>query len=128
MSQPARVYYNKLVRDNIPSIIQEKGEGCEVRVLVDDQEFRQELFKKIREEASALAMVQSKEEFLQEYADLELVIKTLMTELAITEADFSEVQAKNLERKGGYTARNFLLWSEDTDYRSNETPQGIKNH
>jgi predicted house-cleaning noncanonical NTP pyrophosphatase (MazG superfamily) len=125
---PARVYYNKLVRDNIPNIIRTKGEGCEVRPLSDDQEFRQELFKKIREEASALAMVQSKEQFLQEYADLELVIETLMSELGITGEEFAAARANNFERKGGYTARHFLLWSEDTDYRSNETPQGIKNH
>ncbi|HCC04900.1 TPA: phosphoribosyl-ATP pyrophosphohydrolase, partial [Patescibacteria group bacterium] len=47
-----RIYYNKLVWDNVPDLIKEKGKECEVRTL-DDEEFEIELMKKVEEEASA---------------------------------------------------------------------------
>jgi predicted house-cleaning noncanonical NTP pyrophosphatase (MazG superfamily) len=62
MSITTRVYYNKLVRDNIPDIIKGKREECEVRPITDVQEFQQELFKKIKEEAASLSMARSKED------------------------------------------------------------------
>lgn len=42
-----RVYYNKLVRDGIKEKIEKKGEACEVRMIVEVQEFQQELLKKV---------------------------------------------------------------------------------
>jgi predicted house-cleaning noncanonical NTP pyrophosphatase (MazG superfamily) len=123
---PARVYYNKLVRDGIPEIIRAKGEDFSVRTLTDRQEFVQELFKKIQEEANALAHVRSREDFLQEYIDLSLVIETLLTELGVTAHDVALAREANIKRKGLYEDRLFLLWSDDVSYKSNESPQGIK--
>ena len=54
MSEISRIYYNKLVRDSIPARIEAKGEHCGVREITDVQEFQQELFKKIKEEAASL--------------------------------------------------------------------------
>lgn len=123
---PPRVYYNKLVRDGIPEIIRTKGEDCSVRTLTDTQEFVQELFKKIQEEAAALAHVRTKEDFLQEYIDLTLVIETLLGELGVSPEEVAKARQANIERKGLYEDRVFLLWSDDVSYKSNETPQGIK--
>jgi predicted house-cleaning noncanonical NTP pyrophosphatase (MazG superfamily) len=125
MSVTTRVYYNKLIRDNIPNIITAKHEHCEVRPITDMQEFQQELFKKIKEEATSLAMTRSKEEFLEEYADLMVVLETIIQQLEIPEAEIESVRAENLLRKGKYKHQHFLLWSEDVGYQSNETPQGI---
>jgi predicted house-cleaning noncanonical NTP pyrophosphatase (MazG superfamily) len=122
---PSRVYYNKLVRDGIPEIIRAKGEDFSIRTLNDTQEFVQELFKKIQEEAGALAHVRSKEDFLQEYIDLTLVIETLLNELGVSPEEVIQARQKNIERKGLYDDRVFLLWSDDATYKSNETPQGI---
>ena len=83
MSEINRVYYNKLVRDNIPAKIEAKREKCEIRKITDVQELQQELFKKIQEEASSLAMSRTKEEFLEEYCDLMVVIDTLIRQLEI---------------------------------------------
>lgn len=125
MSEVTRVYYNKLVRDNIPDMIKAKHENCEVRHITDIQELQQELFKKIREEAQSLSMTRSKEEFLDEYADLMVVLDTILEQLGVTKEEVSEVRRANILRKGSYRRQNFLVWSDDVGYQSNESPQGI---
>jgi predicted house-cleaning noncanonical NTP pyrophosphatase (MazG superfamily) len=125
MSITTRVYYNKLVRDNIPDIIKGKREECEVRPITDVQEFQQELFKKIKEEAASLSMARSKEEFLEEYADLMAVLEEIVLQLDITPEDLRTVRSENILRKGRYKHQHFLIWSEDVGYQSNESPQGI---
>jgi len=126
MSLKNRVYYNKLVRDGIKDKIESKGETCDVRELADGAEFQQELLKKIQEEASALSKVRSREDFLDEYADLMVVLDALTKELEISEAEITVAMKENVERKGLYKKRHYLHWSEDSEYKSNETPQGIK--
>lgn len=125
MSEISRIYYNKLVRDNIPAKIEAKGEHCEIRTITDPQEFQQELLKKIKEEAASLAMVRTKEEFLGEYADLMVVLDTIITQLGITDAELAEARSENSSKKGAYDAQHFLVWSDDVGYASNESPQGI---
>lgn len=125
MSEITRVYYNKLVRDNIPDMIRAKREECEIRQITDVQEFQQELFKKVKEEATALAMVRSKEDFLTEYADLMVVFETIIKQLDISNEEILEARKANLLKKGAYKHQNFLVWSEDVGYQSNESPQGI---
>lgn len=121
-----RVYYNKLVRDGIKAKIESKGEACEVRVVTDDQEFEQELLKKVAEEAGALARVQSREEFLAEYADLMVVLDALTAHLEITPAELKLALTENVGTKGLFKERHFLHWSSAGKYQSNETPQGLK--
>lgn len=123
----AKVYYNKLIRDRIPERIEANGETFEVRQVTDEAELQQELLKKVAEEASALSRARSREEFIDEYADLMVVLDTLTALLELSEAEVSTALQENLEAKGGYQERLFLNWSEDNaGYESNETPQGIK--
>ena len=122
----SKIYYNKLIRDKIPDIILGKGELCDVRPIVDDDEFHQELMKKVVEEAKALSMVRTKEEFLEEFSDLMLVLDTLNEYLQLSEEDVRQAMDRNIERKGLYQKRHFLHWSDDKTYESNESPQGIK--
>ena len=99
--------FNKLVRDNIPEIIENKGEIPVVRVLGDD-EFRLELIKKLGEECAEVATATSSIDVLQELADLLEVIKAL-----------ARIENKNLDNivalagqreatRGAYTKRIFL--------------------
>lgn len=125
MSSICRIYYNKLVRDNIPAKIEAKGEHCEVRPITDVQELQQELFKKIKEEAASLAMTRTKEEFLGEYSDLMVVLETIIAQLEITREELHAAREDNLLKKGAYKHRHFLVWSDDVGYSSNESPQGI---
>ncbi|MCA9361713.1 nucleoside triphosphate pyrophosphohydrolase [Candidatus Kaiserbacteria bacterium] len=121
----SKVYYNKLVRDHIKAKIESKGEACEVRVITDDHEYEQELQKKVIEEATALAHARNREDFLSEYADLMVVLDALTANLELSEADIKTAMSENIERKGFYKNRHFLHWSDDSGYKSNETPQGV---
>jgi len=125
MSEITRVYYNKLVRDNIPAKIEAKKEACEYRKITDVQELQQELFKKITEEASSISMVRDKKEFLEEYSDLMVVLETLIQQLEITRDEVIAARKENLLAKGVYKHGYYLHWSADTGYKSNESPQGI---
>ena len=125
MSVITRIYYNKLVRDNVPDMIRAKRVACESCQITDVQEFQQELFKKIKEEATSLAMVRTREEFLSEYADLMMVLNTVMQQLEITADEVKKAKEENYLRKGGYKHRQFLKWSEDVGYETTESPQGI---
>jgi predicted house-cleaning noncanonical NTP pyrophosphatase (MazG superfamily) len=125
MSEINRIYYNKLVRDNIPAKIEAKREECEIRKIVDVQELQQELFKKIKEEAASLSMCRSKEEFLEEYSDLMVVLETLIRQLEISKEELIAARKDNLMKKGAYKHGYFLRWSADVNYRSSESVQGI---
>ena len=120
-----KVFYNKLVRDNIQDKIEGKGESCEIRELTNDAEYQQELLKKVEEEARGLASARNREDFLSEYADLMVVLDALTSQLEVSEADIQVAMQENVEKKGLYKKRHFLHWSADSGYTSNETPQGI---
>lgn len=125
MADITRIYYNKLVRDNVPDVIRGKRINCEYYQITDPQEFQQELFKKIKEEAASLSSARTREEFLNEYADLMMVLNTIMQLLEITPEEITSIKSENHLKKGAYKHRNFLKWSEDVEYQSNESPQGI---
>ncbi|MBU1293110.1 nucleoside triphosphate pyrophosphohydrolase [Patescibacteria group bacterium] len=77
-------HYRKLVRDNIPQILDEKGVSY-TQTIADDTEYKKELIKKLLEEATEFAEQSSVEELadvlevvaalkkLEEYADVEAV-------------------------------------------------------
>jgi predicted house-cleaning noncanonical NTP pyrophosphatase (MazG superfamily) len=119
-----KVFYNKLVRDGIQGKIERNGEACEIRAITDDDEFEQELLKKVREEADGLSHASSREEFLQEYADLMVVLDALTHLMEFSEADIRTAMEENVAKKGLYKKRHFLHWSDAGTYKSNETPQG----
>lgn len=124
-----RVFYNKLIRDKIPQKILNNGEKYRTRVIVDDQEFEQELLKKVFEEASAVSRARTREDLVDELADLMAVIRALQDHKKISDKALKKSISQNFAKKGGFSKRLFLHWSSDTDYKSNESPQGtrIKN-
>ena len=67
--------YNKLVRDNIPNIIKEKGEEPITRIL-SDEEYKKELEKKLNEEYQEVLEANGSER-VEELADILEVIKAL---------------------------------------------------
>lgn len=90
--------YNKLVRDRIPEILDEKGIAYEKRVATPE-EYKGELIKKLGEEAR---------EFLEagnpdELADVLEVIEALKQLSEYTNVD--EIRIRKREERGGFNDR-----------------------
>lgn len=109
----ARIEYNKLVRDGIQGKIASKGESCEIRIIEDGKEFEHELRKKLIEEATELSRVESRESFLQEYADLMVALDALTSVMEFSEADIKTAIEVNVAKKGFYKKRHFLVWADE---------------
>lgn len=97
--------YNKLVRDKIPEEINsEKGRHCNYRIL-NDEEYSQELDKKLFEEAH---------EFIEEHNPKELAD---LMEVIFNIASFYKISMENVEnlrlnknyKKGSFKNRIYLI-------------------
>ncbi len=93
--------YNKLVRDRIPEILDEKGKSYEKRV-ASLEEYRNELLKKLDEETKEFQEACDPEEL----ADLIEVIEALkqLPEFA----DVEGIRRKKREERGGFDKRIIL--------------------
>ncbi len=82
--------YNKLVRDNIPEILDAKGVAYESRV-ASPEEFKVELIKKLGEETEEFSQNSS----VEELADVLEVIESLKTL-----PEYGEVEKIRLQKRG----------------------------
>jgi predicted house-cleaning noncanonical NTP pyrophosphatase (MazG superfamily) len=119
-----RIYYNKLVWDNVPDIIRKKGHDCEVRELSDD-EFRIELLKKVEEEASALPETGSKQELVDEIADVITVIEYIKKLEGISDLEIADALERHARLRGRFERKHFLVWSSDSEYQTNEKSKTV---
>ena len=99
-----KIKYNKLVRDNIPDIIQKSGKKARYRVLRNDRDFDKALKAKLIEEANELYIAETEEECVEELADIVTVLSVLLAKREQTKA----VARAKLSQKGGFTERYFL--------------------
>lgn len=98
--------YNKLVRDKIPDIIKNNGEDPIVRIL-DDEEYRTELEKKLGEELTEV-LSSNGEERIEELADmLEVMIALAKIEGKSLEDIIRECDIKR-EKRGGFSKKLYL--------------------
>ncbi len=98
--------YNKLVRDNIPNIIESKGETPVTRIL-DDTEYKKELEKKLYEEYKEVIEANG-DDRVEELADMIEVISALAK---LENKDLSEVitiSTKKSEERGAFNDKIFL--------------------
>ena len=78
--------YNKLVRDNIPDVIKNDNETPITRILSDD-EYKNELYKKLLEECNELIVAKESDEIIEEASDVFEVLK------AISELEGKDIDA-----------------------------------
>ena len=95
--------YNKLVRDNIPNIIKEKGETPITKVL-DEEEYKEELEKKLFEEYQEV-LEASGEDRVEELADMIEVIRALAK---LENKELNEVIDVADQKRGAFKDRIFL--------------------
>ena len=95
--------YNKLVRDNIPAIIQAKGAACETEIL-SDADYLRLLDAKLDEELTEYHQDQN----LEELADLMEVIYACANARGYPVAELESVRAEKAAKRGGFD-RKILL-------------------
>lgn len=99
--------FNKLVRDKIPEMIESHGEIPVTRVL-DDDEYRCELYKKLKEECNEVVEAKTHEETIEELADLLEVMKAILAlECSLLE-DVETVAETKRNKRGGFEKRIYL--------------------
>ena len=98
--------YNKLVRDNIPEFLESKGIPYEKKVATDF-EYREELIKKLLEEAREFSEVGSPSEL----ADVVEVLEALKK---LPEyKDIENVRLDKLKKRGGFENRFIVKGIDD---------------
>lgn len=98
--------YNKLVRDKIPNIIEEKGETPVIKTL-DAIEYKKELEKKLYEEYKEVIEANG-EEYIEELADMLEVIRTLAKLENKSLDDVILIADKKKEKRGAFDKKIFL--------------------
>lgn len=98
--------YNKLVRDNIPSIIESKGEKPITRIL-NEKEYKEELEKKLYEEYQEVIEA-SGDDRIMELADMVEVISFLAQLENKSLSDVILAASKKSEKRGAFNDRIFL--------------------
>ena len=99
--------YDKLVRDKIPEVIERNGETAITRVL-DENEYRRELLWKLQEEVNEVLNANSKEQLIEELADVLEVLKSIAKLENKSMADVIEVAQQKKLVKGGFEKRIYL--------------------
>ena len=98
-----RTYYNKLVRDKIPAIIEGNGETPVTRIL-NDEEYLNELNTKLQEEVNEYFTDGS----VEELADIVEVIYGLLDAKGVSLEEFEKIRNGKLEKRGAFKERIYL--------------------
>lgn len=98
--------YNKLVRDNIPNIIKDKGEEPITRIL-SDEEYKIELEKKLYEEYKEVIEANGQDR-VEELADLLEVIKALGELEHKSLEDIIDIANNKSIKRGAFKEKIFL--------------------
>ncbi|WP_049927522.1 nucleoside triphosphate pyrophosphohydrolase [Halopiger goleimassiliensis] len=96
--------YDKLVRDEIPAIIEENGETPVVRTASDDDEYAAYLVEKLREEVTEYAEDRSPEEL----ADILEVVRAIREFEGLTADELEALRAEKAAERGGFQERIVL--------------------
>lgn len=104
-----KFYHKKLIRDKIPELIEANKDKYEVRVM-DDDEFKRELKRKLIEEAKEVKGAK-RSELLKELADVLELIKSIAESEDISFEVIEKKRRQRRKERGGFKKRLFLIWS-----------------
>lgn len=99
--------FHKLVRDNIPTIIEKNGETAVTRIL-NDEEFKIELERKLLEECHEVLSAQTSKERLEELADILEVISSLSALENVGLDTITTIMEEKRQKRGGFSKKIFL--------------------
>ena len=95
--------YNKLVRDKIPEIINADKRKAITRIL-DDEEYLNELNKKLREEVSEYF----EDNNVEELADIVEVIYGILNAKNVKLEEFENIRQVKVDKRGAFQEKIFL--------------------
>ena len=99
--------YNKLVRDKITEIIEADGRVAKYKIL-DDNEYRQELNKKLQEEVKEYL----EDNNVEELADIVEVIYGILSSMNVSIQEFEEIRINKQEKRGAFEKKIYLEEAE----------------
>ena len=97
------VFYNKLVRDRIPEIIEASGKNCVSETLSDDQ-FLEMLDTKLNEELAEYQESKS----MEELADLLEVTRAVALARGSSIEEIEAIRVAKAEKRGGFEKKLLL--------------------
>ena len=102
--------YPKLVRDNIPEIVEKiSGKKVRMQILEDDLEYLGYLLKKVEEEASELANAEGRDHQAEEIADVMELLDTLVEFNGMDWDEIKGIQKEKKVKRGGFEKRILML-------------------
>ncbi|MGM0846481.1 MAG: nucleoside triphosphate pyrophosphohydrolase [Bacillota bacterium] len=104
--------YNKLVRDRIPEIIESNGKRFSTRIL-SDEEYIIELKNKCYEELEEYRDADTREEALEELADLMEILHAFAKSLGTTLEEVEDIRQKKAEKRGTFDEKIYLIDVEE---------------
>lgn len=99
--------FDKLVRDNIPQIIEDRGGKAEIRIL-SDEEYPVYLERKLDEEVGEY----HRDKTAEELADILEVVYALASSIGCSQEELQAIYQKKHEARGGFEKKILLLSSE----------------
>ena len=99
----SEIIHNKLVRDNIPLIIEAAGKQAVTRVL-SDEEYLAELDRKLTEECAEYQADKN----VEELADVLEVLYAIAAARGYSVQELERMRAAKAEKRGGFADRIFL--------------------
>lgn len=105
--------FKKLIRDNMPEIMEREGKKLITRVLTDDKEFIDALLRKMIEEIQEMRQGDDPKEKISYLYE---ILEALIGVHGLSKEEIFETQKKRHEERGGFAKRLFLEGVEgDTD-------------
>ncbi|MDO4199244.1 MAG: pyridoxamine 5'-phosphate oxidase family protein [Clostridia bacterium] len=102
-----RKIFNKLVRDEIPEMLDKNGGETETEIL-NTEKYKECLYAKLKEECEEVITADSKENLAEELADLLEVMKAIAKINDIDFAEIEKIRAEKKEKRGGFDRKIFL--------------------
>ena len=96
--------YNKLVRDNIPEIIENDGKKSVIEIM-DENEFIEELNKKLIEEMNEYI----EDENIEEIADVLEVIHGILGAKGVSFEEIEKIRLRKKQERGGFDKKIKLV-------------------
>lgn len=106
--------YNKLIRDNIPEIIESSNKECEV-VVLNDEEYILKLKEKMIEEAQEVNNA-NKDEIIGELADVLEIIEAIEKYYNIDHSTVEKKKESKAIKNGKFDKRLLLVETREDDY------------